>query len=692
MLSSITASHRERLACVYLRQSTIQQVRLHTESQRRQRDLADRARDLGWEPGQVLVIDEDLGRSAAVGTVDRPGYQRLLQRIVAGEVGLILAVEISRLAREDLAWAVMFRHCQFSGVLLADEEHVYDPADAHDRMMLGLLATFAGFELSLLRGRMVEAWRRKADRGELYCGCAPGYLVDGLRLVKTPDRQVRHVLEAVFAEFARQPSVGALCRWCCQHGVELPYCQDGQGRRIRWGEAAVQGLRRLLLNPVYAGAYVLGRSTTCEQLLPDGQIQKYKVRLALDQWPVLIRDHHEPYIAWEQFERNWHRLRARRPSTQGGAMRTVGRGEALLAGLLHCRRCGHGLYVRYSRQGAVRYLCLGGGKQREAHTKTCFSFAGQALDELVGRQLLEVVRPAGVEAALLAARELASRSERQRQVLADQVTGARYEADRARRQYEQVEPENRLVCAELERRWNQALSVLAAAEERLVEFDRQAPAPLTPGEQEDLLDLGRHLERVWFSPDSPVEVRKQIVRLLVERIVVDVVAENQLQVFIHWVGGHHSEHLVSRRPQVSSGDSADLVQTVDLLRQIAADEPIARMLNRAGIRTAHGASWTAARVAAFRQRHGIRGFDLHEKQRSGILRQDEAARQLGVSPMSVHRLLTSGVVPGRQARPGLPWLIEARALECEAVQAAVRAIRNDANAAPVDHPNQPTLW
>ncbi len=692
MLNEITVAHTQRMACVYVRQSTIQQVRSHGESQRRQRGLTERARQLGWRAEKVLVIDEDQGISGAVTTHERPGYLRLLEMVRASEVGIVLAVEVSRLAREDISWQIMFRHCQFGDVLLGDEQHVYDPRDAHQRMMLGLLATFAGFELSVLHERMQQAWKQKAQRGELYCRCPPGYVVEGPRLSKTPDQRVQHVLETVFRQFPHQASVGALCRWCCRNSMRLPVCVDGHGRRIEWREPTTGRLLRMLRHPAYAGAYVLGRSQTREVLLPDGQVRKQTVRLPLDQWPVLIQDHHEAYIGWDHFERNWRRLAANNPMCKGTATRAAGGGEALLAGLLRCRRCGHGLYVRYSGKGAVRYLCLQGGKQRQARTQSCFSFQGQALDELVATLVLEVVCPAGVEAALEAAEQLVSTHRQQRQVRVDQVSQCRYAADRARRQYDEVEPENRLVCAELERRWNVCLVELDRAEEGLLAFDRDTPDCADPPEQEELLELGRNLSSVWFSPQTTIEVKKQIVRLLIEQIAVDITPEDQLHALVHWVGGHHTEHILALRSRRTEAQTCDLQQIIESLRLIADDEQIARALNRAGIATARGATWTAKRVGSFRGRHSIAGFSPEDKQSRGLLRQDEAAEKLGISPMSVHRMLTSGILPGSQARPGLPWVIEAEALRQEPVQTAVRSCRADPASNRSDAPNQPTLW
>jgi len=690
MLTKITDIHRHRLACVYIRQSTIQQVRSNRESTIRQRKLVERAERLGWQKEQIIIIDEDLGRSAAVTTDERPGYQRVLRLVSSQQVGMILAVEISRLAREDISWQVMFRHCQFSNVLLADEEHVYNPLDPHEQMMLGLLATFAGFELNVLRQRMQQAWRQKAERGELFCSCAPGYVVADNRLVKTPDQRVQHVIELILAQFPIQPSAGALCRWCCGQGLQIPVSRSSHGREIEWKEPDLGALLRLLRNPTYAGTYVIGQKKTTETLLPDGQICKRTIRLPMEQWPQVIHDHHEPYISWEQFTKNYRRLQ-RKTANQDPAKRAVGSGEALLTGLLRCRRCGYGLYVRYNTKGAVRYVCLSGGRQREGRTKVCFSFLGKDLDELISAQVLEVVRPAGIEASLLAAEELAVGFEKQRQVLADQVEHSHYETERARRQYDQVDPENRLVCGELEQRWNKCLTSLTESKKRLGEFDARRPTLPSPAQQEALLDLGRNLRTVWDADSVSMPIKKQILRVLIERISIDIDADNQIEAAVHWIGGHHSEHALPCRTRQSHAETLDSVQTVKTLSLIADDAQQARMLNRAGIRSPRGATWTADRVAGFRHRYKIPCHDPEEKKRRGLLLQKEVAARFEISPMSVHRLLTSGILSGCQIRPGLPWLIEAEALEKNQVRTAVAAIQKTA-AMPVDNPNQAELW
>ena len=691
MLSKITENHRHRLACVYIRQSTIEQVRSNRESTIRQKKLIERAAQLGWNRDNIIVVDEDLGKSAAVTTEERPGYQKTLQWVSSEKIGIILSVEISRLAREDLSWQILFRHCQFRNVLLADEEHVYNPCDPHEQMMLGFLATVAGFELHLLHQRMYQAWRQKADRGELYCSCPPGYVVEDEHLTKTPDQRVQHMIELVLREFPVHPTAGSLCRWCCEKGLQLPVSRSGHGRIIEWKEPESRSLLRLLRNPTYAGAYVIGQKKTIETLLSNGQIRKKTIRLAMDQWEKVIYDHHPSYISWEQFTKNYRRLQTSR-TTHDPAKRAVGKGEALLAGgLLRCRRCGYRLQVRYRHKGSFRYVCRSGDRQRDGRTRSCIDFVGNALDDLIERQLIEVVRPAGIEATLLALEELTRGFEKQRQVLSDQVEQCRYEVNRAHRQYDQVDPENRLVCGELERRWNERLNTLNEKEKRLSEFDaRRSPRP-SSSQKEMLFNLGHNLEAVWFSDDASMEVKKQILRVLIEQVIVDIDPREQIQVVIHWIGGHHSEHTLPCQSRQSSLDSTDLIETVKCLSLIADDAQQVRMLNRVGIRLPRGASWTEARVTQFRRRHKIASYDPKEKKRQGLLLQEEVASKLNISAMSVHRLLTSGILSGHQICSGLPWIIEEEALEKEEVKCAVAAIHNPASRA-LNNPDQLELW
>ena len=454
-MTKIAADHLGRQAFVYVRQSTQDQLLHNHESRRRQYALADRAQQLGW--AQPVVIDDDLGRSG--GGVARPGFERLLLAICEGRVGIVLAVEASRLARNGRDWHTLLEFCGLVGCLLADEDGLYDPRLPNDRLLLGMKGTMSEMELSILRQRSLEALRQKARRGELFLGVAVGYVkVRHDRIAKDPDQRVREALGLVFRKFAEFQSIRQVHLWLRQEQVLLPSVETVEdGRRIVWKLPVYNTVRGLLTNPVYGGAYAFGR-TASRVTVENGRKRISRGhRRDREEWDVLIVDHHEGYISWGEFERN-QRLIADNANCRGLMARgAVRRGDALLAGLLRCGHCGRRLHVSYSGTDGycVRYNCRG------AHinhgTRPCIAFGGLRVDAAVATEVLRLLDPLGVEAALeaIAMREGEQAETRRQAELA--LTQARYEADLARRQYDAVDPANRLVAAELERRWNDRL-------------------------------------------------------------------------------------------------------------------------------------------------------------------------------------------------------------------------------------------
>jgi len=695
MNSKIDSKHLDGLACVYIRQSSMSQVRNHTESRRRQMGLTGTAEQLGWPAGQVMIIDDDQGKSGA-NTSDRPGYQELLGMIVEGRVGMVLAVEVSRLARDDIAWQQMVRHCAFIDVLLADETHVYDPKDEHDRMMLGVLGTLAEYELSTLRRRMQQSYQQKAARGELYGACPPGYVVESDHLSKTPDKRVGHVLNTLFTQFDNMPSISALSRWCWDRDVEVPISASPRGGKVFWRTPTTQRLARILHNPCYAGAYVFGRRPTLKELGPDGQIRSKRKRVAANDCAVVIKDHHSPYISWEQFERNQNKIERNKPKRMNAGGNTPRKGAALLSGLLFCGDCGYCLSVRYSTDKRFRYICRHGAKQLEGRTFTCQSVPGPELDQLIVSLLFEVISPVAVEAAIEAETVLLQQRQQHRHVLEHSLEQAEYEAGRAFRQYDRVDPENRLVADELEQRWNLALKARAKAEEHIQHFDQDASQQLADEEREQLLHLGEHFDQVWFDPDTAVETKKEIMQLLIERITMKPqTLEGCWQTTVHWAGGCLTEHQFAPQKKTAMMQrKPDLAATVSTLRRIAEDWSIAQILNRCRITTNDGGTWTEKRVHAFRRRHSIAEFSKKEKQREGDLTGEEAAEQLRISPMSVHRLIRAKVLPAEQPAPGLPCVIRLADVRNQAVQQAATRIRENKCSGAVlpDDPRQLVLW
>jgi DNA invertase Pin-like site-specific DNA recombinase len=660
-MSKIASEHLGRQAFVYVRQSTQDQLLHNHESRRRQYGLADRARQLGW--AEPVVIDDDLGRSG--GGVARPGFERLLLAICEGRVGIVLAVEASRLARNGRDWHTLLEFCGLVGCLLADEDGVYDPRLPNDRLLLGMKGTMSEMELSILRQRSLEALRQKARRGELFLTVAVGYVkVRRDRIVKDPDRRVQEAIGLVFRKFAEIQSIRQVHLWLRQEGVLTPSVEtDGEGRRIVWKLPVYNTVRAVLTNPIYGGAYAFGR-TASRVTVENGRKRVSRGhRRDREEWDVLILDHHEGYVSWTEFERN-QRLIADNANCRGLMVRgAVRRGDALLAGLLRCGHCGRRLHVSYSGTDGycVRYTCRG------AHinhgTRPCIAFGGLRVDAAVSTDVLRLLGPLGVEAALeaIAMREDENAETRRQAELA--LTQARYEADLARRQYDAVDPANRLVAGELERRWNDRLAEVQRQEERVAGIGADKPS-LSAAERERLLSLGADLEAAWSHPGASAETRKRILRSVLDEIVVTL-AEERIELLLHWRGGDHSRLSVPRNRTGQHRYSSD-AEIQDLIRALArqqVDGAIAATLNRLGKRTGRGNPWTEARVRSFRSQHRVPAHRPGEMAERGELTLDAAADHIGVSKMTVLRLISAGAIAGQQVCKGAPWAIPEAQIE-----------------------------
>jgi len=655
-MSKIMPDHRERQAYVYVRQSTPDQLLHNHESRRRQYALADRARALGWS--EVVVVDDDLGRSG--GGIERPGFERLLVAICEARVGIVLAVEASRLARNGRDWHTLLEFCGLVGCLLADEDGVYDPRLPNDRLLLGMKGTMSEMELSLLRQRSFEALHQKARRGELFFTVAVGYRkVRHDRIEIDPDLRVREALTLVFRKFDEFHSVRQVHLWLRQEEIRLPAVEHGSLEpRIVWKLPVYNTILHLLTNPIYGGAYAFGR-TYSRVSVRDGRKRVVRgFRRSQTEWEVLLPDHHEGYISWEEFGRN-QRLIADNANSKGLMARgSVRRGDALLAGLLRCGHCGRRLHVAYSGTVGfcVRYHCRG------AHinhgTARCVSFGGLRVDAAVSAELLRVLAPFGIEAALRALdARAADNSETHRQTeLA--LTQARYEAGLARRQYDAVDPDNRLVVAELERRWNDRLVEVHRIEEQLATLKTAKVAMPTAEERARLTALGADIEALWHHPGATAETRKHVLRTAIVEIVAKIVG-NTIDLAVHWQGGDHTRLTVPKNRTGQHRLTTD-AETGELIRALSRQQPdagIAAILNRCGKRTGKGNTWTESRVRSHRSAHGIAVYRDGEMAERGELTLEETARRLAVSKMTVLRLIDSGVIPARQACKGAPWAI-----------------------------------
>ena len=662
-MTRITAEQLSREAWVYVRQSTPDQVRHNRESRGRQYGLEGRARELGWR--QVVVVDDDLGQSG--GGIHRPGYDRLLAAVCRSEVGVVLSLEASRLARNGREWHTLIDYCGLVGCLLADETSVYDPRLPDDRLLLGMKGTLSEMEMSTLRHRSDEALHRKARRGELFTTVAVGYVRDGRdHIAMDPDRRVQEAIALVFRKFDELGSVRQVHLWLRHEAMELPaQVHELSQRRIVWKLPVYNSVHHILTNPVYAGAYVFGRSRS-RTWLEEGRKRVVRgIRRERQDWEVEIRDHHQGYISWADYERN-QQLIADNATCHGAAVRgPIRKGEGLLAGLLRCGHCGRSLHVAYSGKNGntLRYHCQ--GAHLNHGTERCISFGGYRVNQAVGQAVMRALGPLAMEAALRAVDERERRSFEVLHQAELALEAARFEERRAHRQFDAVDPDNRLVAGELERRWNDRLTVVRQREQTVSELHQRAEHDaLSADEREEYLALGADLERAWTHERASPESRKRILRAALVEIVATVQG-NLILLRLHWQGGDHTEVTVRKHRTGNHRWTTD-AETGALIAELARlmrDRSIASLLSRLGKTTGKGNPWTEARVRSYRTSHGIAVHREGEREERGELTLQEAAERLGVSKMTVLREIRRGVIPARQACKGAPWVIAIRDLE-----------------------------
>lgn len=666
--AKIRPEHLDREAYIYVRQSSPHQVEHHHEGRRRQYDLAAWAQEVGWPKERIVVLDEDQGKSSAVPQT-REGFGRLIACVGRGEVGIVISLEVARLARNSVDWHHLVYLCRWTDTLIADEHTVYDPQLSADRMVLGIRGQVSELELDTAIHRMVEARWNKARRGDLLTIPPAGYDVDDLgQLVITSDEAVAHAIRTVFLKFDELGSARQVFLWWRDQNLKFPVRRpELRSHPVVWVEPVYRMILQTLHHPVYAGAYVFGRSQTLREL--DGkEPHRLQVRrIKRKRWPVLIRDHHPAYISFEQFFVTQERLQENTAMTEGETASGGGpvrEGRALLQGLVHCGICGRRMYVSYgghrSQRGAGRtmqYRCMrarqaGGGPD-------CQTIGGRRIDDAVVQAFLEVTGPAGVEAARVADEELRREHEALTSYWRLQLEKAEYEAQRAERQFHAVEPENRLVARELERRWNGRLSELDTVRRQAQAALRLRPG-LTETERVRAQTLGSDLPVVWNATTTTNRDRKRLLRCLIEEAQLTTQPARYL-VRIVWKGGAITDREVKRHPRGGTGP-VTAVDTVDLVRRLAVefdDAQIARILNKQGRRSGRGNAFTKARVTSLRGHYGITACQKTQARdpREGPFTADEAAAELGVAMHTIHRWLRAGILAGEQATPGAPWRI-----------------------------------
>src|SRR6516165_8912651 len=539
--SKIKPSHTQRAAYVYIRQSTPGQVEHNRESTARQYALADKACQLGWPKEQVIIVDEDLGLSGS-GTDKRSGFARLTSEVALAHVGIVLGLEVSRLARNNADWYRLLELCGITDTLIGDNDGIYHPALFNDRLLLGLKGTMSEAELHIIRARLDGGIRNKAARGELRRGLPVGFVwgeQDG-EVLFHPDESVTRAIRTVFERFAEFGSARRVWLWFRSEGLSFPLqtMPAGMPGPIRWVAPTYHALHQILTNPVYAGAYTYGKTRYERYVDEQGVVKKRTRHLPMDQWSVLIRDHHPGFIDWATFEANQARLDSNtrpQPHQAGGAVRE---GSALLQGIATCGHCGRHLMTHYrGRNSTPGYHCAGKDIV-DGRGQYCLSVGGMVIEQAVANAFLEAVTPAAVEATMLSIQQLQANHDAALSQWRLEVERTRYEAERAERRYRAVEPENRLVARGLETEWENRLRELTAAEIELRRREKQRPRRLSEAEKKKMFSLGSDLHKVWTAPTTTDRDRKELLRTLLEEVILNLKrAEGHANLTLRWRGG-----------------------------------------------------------------------------------------------------------------------------------------------------------
>jgi DNA invertase Pin-like site-specific DNA recombinase/uncharacterized protein YndB with AHSA1/START domain len=657
----VKLTHTRRTAVVYIRQSSPQQVEYNRESTARQYALVERACELGWAKEQVIVVDEDLGLSGS-GSVQRSGFARMTAEVALGHVGIVLGLEVSRLARNNADWYRLLDLCGMTDTLIGDSDGIYHPAVFNDRLILGLKGTMSEAELHILRARLDGGIRNKAARGELRRGLPVGFVwgeEDG-EVRFHPDEAVVGAIGTVFSKFTELGSVRKVWLWFHSEGLSFPSRQSMYSP-IRWVAPTYTAIHHVLTNPVYAGAYAYGKCRHERYVDEQGRFRKRTRHLPQAEWAVLLPDHHPGFIDWATYQANQARIDSNvhpEPHQAGGAVRE---GAALLQGLATCGKCGRHLHTHYSgRNASPGYHCSG---KDIVHGRGvyCLNIGGVQIDKAVTDAFLRALTPAAVEATEQAMRQLEADHDAALGQWLLAVERASYEAERAERQYRAVEPENRLVARGLETEWEKRLRDLTAAEAELERRQHLRPRTLSPEEKTRIRALGSDLRKVWTAPTTTDRDRKELLRALLEEVIVAVDRdEYRAHLTLRWRGGELTDIdlPVPRFQPRGLRTNEDIISLLPRLAALYPDEVIAGILNRQGHKTATGERFTANQVGSLRRYRGIPRFQPPAQSPVGeVVPIRKAAQIFGMNTSTIHRWLAEGFIAGEQVTPGAPWQI-----------------------------------
>ena len=655
--SKIAPSHLNRNAYIYIRQSTEHQVRENIESQQRQYELIDIAKQYNWNQDSIIVIDDDLGRSGS-STTGRTGFAKLVADVALKKAGIIFGLEVSRLARNNKDWYQLLDLCSLTATLIADSDGVYDPSSFNDRLLLGLKGTMSEAELHMLKSRMLQGLYHKAQKGELKFKLPVGYQFDPEdKIIKALDEQVTHIINLTFKKFFEIGTVNGVLKYLLEENLLFPR-QASFEKRLRWIRPYYKAIRDTLGNPLYTGTYVFGRTKVVKDLDEHGNQKSRQKKQAMEDWDVIIHDHHPPYISWDQYLKIQKMIEKNSPPPKSQASQAVREGSALLQGLASCGNCGRTMHVNYHHQRKKAYpyyVC--NVASRNFGVPYCQSVGGRKIDQAVSDSFLEAVSPASLNIHLQALQKIQQQQDMALEQLQLQLERAEYEASRTFRQFDAVEPENRLVARTLERQWNNSLRHAEELKIRIAKRKNEFKDRLSKIEEQEIYRLAHNIPDIWNAPTTSDRDRKMLLRAAIQEAQLTK-QDRDVTVKIRWIGGAVTNKIV-HLPKVRSKrhTSLDLVELVRQLAQKFNDDQIARILVRQGRKTATGLSFSAHKIANLRRNYGIPRYKKPKGEQPKTYTAQQAAQILQVSTPTIHNWLNAGFIKGEQMTEGAPWEI-----------------------------------
>ncbi len=655
--TEITRSHLNRNAYIYIRQSTEHQVQENIESQQRQYELVHLAKQYKWSEDSIIVIDDDLGRSAS-STSGRTGFARLVADVALTKVGIIFGIEVSRLARNNKDWYQLLDLCSLTGTLIADADGVYDPSSFNHRLLLGLKGTMSEAELHMIKSRMHKGLYHKAQKGELRFHLPVGYEFDhDNKIIKTPDEQVTHIIDLTFKKFFEIGTVHGVVKHILRNNILFPRNATFD-KKIRWVLPYYKAIRDTFRNPLYSGAYVYGRTKTVKDLDENGNSRSRVVTKDIDDWDVIIHDHHPAYITWDQYLKIQKQIEQNISPPKNHASQVIREGSALLQGLVRCGQCSRSMRIAYHSQDKKAYHYYKCDKQYRSFSRSfCQAIGGRRVDRAVSEIFLETASPASLAIHLKVIEQIHQKQDMALEQLQLQLERAQYEADRALRQFDAAEPENRLVARPLERKWNDALKRVEGLEAQIKDRKKAFQDRLSKIEEKEVMHLAHNLPAIWHAPTTTNKDRKRLLRTAIQQIQLTK-EDRDVSVKIVWVGGASTETIV-HLPKIGRNSNTS-TEVVELVRQLAkkfTDEQIARILIRQRHKTATGLPYNTHRVANLRWNFGIPCYKKPEGEDVKAFTAQEAAEILKVSIPTIYNWIDLGLIRGEQMTSGAPWEI-----------------------------------